>query len=287
VDDPGIAPGVYFRMLFIGYLEGLNSQRGIAWRCSHSLGLRSFLGYSISQETSVHVSVTMIRKRMPETVFDQVFSFVLGLLEDKGLLKGRTLQIDATTLEANAAMKSAVRKDTGEDWKKYLRGLAKAERIENPTEEDLRRLDRKRPDKKVSSEQWQSPTDPDSRITKMKDGRRHLFYKAEHAVDLKTEVIVAATVHHADQGDPTAGMETLLWVQANLIRAGSESTVADKGYHDNRLLARCQSFSVRTYIPERKQNSRCWKMDQGTNSNGKTGPEYVLTRQAAAPQGYQ
>src|ERR1035437_10420315 len=131
---PSIAPGVYFRMLFIGYFEGLDSQRGIAWRCADSLGLRSFLGVALTEATPVHASMTIIRQRLPESVFDKVFVFVLGLLEQKGLLRGKAVAIDATTLEANAAMRSIVRKDTGEDWKQYLRGLAQAEGITNPTE---------------------------------------------------------------------------------------------------------------------------------------------------------
>jgi transposase len=135
---PGIPPGVYFRMVLIGYFEGLDSQRGIAWRCADSLGLRTFLGIAITEETPVHASMTIIRQRLPESVFDQVFVFVLGLLEQKGLLRGKAVAIDATTLEANAAMKSIVRKDTGEDWKQYLQGLAKAEGIQNPTEEPKR-----------------------------------------------------------------------------------------------------------------------------------------------------
>src|SRR5208282_4478202 len=191
---PSIPPGVYFRMLFIGYFEGLDGQRGIAWRCADSLALRSFLGIAITEATPVHASMTIIRQRLPESVFDKVFVFVLSLLEEKGLLRGKAVAIDATTLEANAAMKSIVRKDSGEDWKQYLQRLAKAEGIENPTEADLRRLDRGRKDKKVPNEQWESPTDPDSRIAKMKDGRTHLAYKAEHAVDLVSEAIVATTI---------------------------------------------------------------------------------------------
>jgi transposase len=259
---PGIPPGVYFRMLFIGYFEGLDSQRGIAWRCADSLGLRAFLGVRLTEDTPVHASMTIIRQRLPETVFDQVFVFVLSLLEKKGLLRGPAVAIDATTLEANAAMKSIVRKDTGEDWKEYLMGLAKAEGIENPSEEDLRRLDRGRKDKKVSNKQWESPTDPDSRITKMKDGRTHLAYKAEHAVDLESEAIVATTVTFADRSDPQSGPVTLNLAEANLVLAGSateiEETVMDKGYHDNGLLAGLAQRGVRTYIPERRQKSRCW-----------------------------
>jgi transposase len=259
---PGIPPGVYFRMLFIGYFEGLDSQRGIAWRCADSLALRSFLGIAITEATPVHASMTIIRQRLPESVFDKVFVFVLSLLEQKGLLRGKAVAIDATTLEANAAMKSIVRKDSGEDWKQYLRGLARAEGVENPTEEDLRRLDRGRKGKKVSNEQWESPTDRDSRIAKMKDGRTHLAYKAEHAVDLASEAIVATTVTFADKSDPRSAPATLSLAQANRVLAGSETevaeTVMDKGYHDNGLLAQLAGEGVRTYIPERRQKSRRW-----------------------------
>ena len=259
---PSIPPGVYFRMLFIGYFEGLDSQRGIAWRCGDSLGLRAFLGIAITDGTPVHASMTLIRKRLPEAVFLDVFAWVNARLTEKGLLKGKTLGVDATTLEANAAMKSIVRKDTGASWTEYLRGLAKAEGIENPSEEDLRRLDRGRKDKKVSNSVWKSPIDPESRITKMKDGRTHLAYKAEHAVDLETEAIVAAQVTTADQGDVQTGPATVVLAQVSLLTAGNEGEVrelvADKGYHDNGLLAWCEGLEIRTYIPERKQKNRCW-----------------------------
>ena len=259
---PSIAPGVYFRMLLVGYFEGLDSQRGIAWRCADSLGLRSFLGVALTEATPVHASMTIIRQRLPESVFDKVFVFVLGLLEQQGLLRGKAVAIDATTLEANAAMRSIVRKDTGEDWKQYLRGLAQAEGIPHPTEEDLRRLDRGRKGKKVSNPHWQSPSDPDSRIAKLKDGRTHLAYKAEHAVDLASEAIVATTVTFADKSDPQSGPVTLSLAEANLVLAGSDTEIAeavmDKGYHDNRLVAGLTQRGVRTYIPERRQKSRCW-----------------------------
>jgi transposase len=188
--------------------------------------------------------------------------FVLNLLREKGLLRGKAVAIDATTLEANAAMKSIVRKDTGQNWKQYLQGLAKAEGIDNPTEEDLRRLDRARTDKKVSNQHWQSPSDPDSRIAKMKDGRTHLAYKAEHAVELRSEAIVATTVTFADKSDPRTAPVTMDLAEANLVLAGSEvalqEAVMDKGYHDNGLLAQLAERGIRTYIPERRQKSRRW-----------------------------
>lgn len=197
----GIPPGTYFRMLFIGYFEGIESQRGVAWRCADSLALRAFLGIPLSENTPVHASMTIIRQRLPETVFDAVFHRVLGQLDDQGLLRGTTVGVDATTLEANAVMKSIVRKDTGADWKTYLRTLAQAEGVTESTDADLQRLDRARAGKEASNEHWKNPHDPDARIAKMKDGTTHLAYKAEHAVDLHTEAIVAVTVTTADRGD--------------------------------------------------------------------------------------
>jgi hypothetical protein len=194
--------------------------------------------------------------------FNKVFLFVLEQLKAKKLLKGKTLGVDATTLEANAAMRSIVRKETGEDWKEYLRELAKEEGIENPSDEDIQRIDRGRKGKKVSNKEWQSKTDPDSRITKMKDGRTHLAYKAEHSVDLETEAIVSCHVTHADQGDTTTGPESLILAEANLQLIESERTVEeavmDKGYHSNALLERLTQWGIRTYIPEKKQKKRKW-----------------------------
>jgi transposase len=184
---PSIPPGVYFRMLLVGYFEGIDSQRGIAWRCSDSLALRAFLGLKAVQAAPDHSSLTVIRQRLPVEVHEQVFSKVLAIAHEKGLLQGGTVAVDATTLEANAAMKSIVRQDSGEDWKEYVGRLAKHAGLENPTAEELRAFDRKRPDKNVSNDDWQSPSDPDARITKMKDGGTHLAYKAEHAVDLASE----------------------------------------------------------------------------------------------------
>jgi transposase len=277
-DDVGrasIPPGVYFRMLFVGYFEELSSQRGIAWRCSDSFSLRAFLGVAWNEKTPDHSSLSKIRQRLPLSVHDQVFAFVLKVAQDKKLLRGKTVAVDATTLEANAAMKTIVRKETGEDWKEYLRRLAAEEGIEDPTDEELRRFDKNRP-KKVSNKEWQSPTDADSRIAKMKDGRTHLAYKAEHALDLETEFVLSATVHAADQADSATLVDSVLQAQINLVRAGSEQeveeAVADKGYHKAETLAACETLDVRTYIPEPKRKKRRWKgkpesWRQATRSN--------------------
>ena len=263
IGRPSIAPGVYFRMMFIGYFEGLDSQRGIAWRCADSRSLSSFLGYGPTETTPDHSSLTNTRKRLPAAVHNEVFGFVLNIARDKGLLKGKTVATDATLIEANAAMKSIVRRDTGDDWKAYLRKLAEEAGIEDPSDEDLRRFDRKRKGKKVSNKDWVSATDEDSRIMKMKDGRTHLAYKVEHVVDLDSDLLLAATVHHGDRGDPDSCMESLATADANMQYVGNElmieELVTDKGYHDASMLSDCAGCDIRTYIPERKQKgNRRW-----------------------------
>lgn len=257
---PSIPPGVYFRMLLVGYFEGIDSQRGIAWRCRDSLSLKEFLGFAVTDSTPDHSSLTYIRKRLPLEVHQRVFLLVLEIARAKKLLKGKSVAVDSTTLEANAAMKSIVRKETGEDWKEYLTRLAQEEGIEEPSEEDLRRFDRKRKDKKVSNQEWESKTDPDSRITKMKDGRTHLAYKAEHTVDVETDVVLSAQVHPANRGDADTLVEAIVGAQLNLMMSGSEAAIrdaaADKGYHSTENLAVLDQVSVRTYIPEKKLRGR-------------------------------
>jgi transposase len=263
---PSIPPGTYFRMILIGYFEGIASQRGIAWRCCDSRSLAEFLGYGPTDQTPDHSSLTRIHQRLPQEVHEAMFNFVLALAAEKKLLSGTTVAVDSTMLEANAAMKSIERKDTGEDWKEYLRRLAAEAGIENPTEEDLRRFDKKRTDKKVSNDDWQSPSDPDSRIAKMKDGRTHLAYKAEHVVDLKTDLVLAAVVYEANRGDADTLAESVVVAQKNIIEADSPanmtSAAADKGYHSAETLALVNGpLGVRTYIPEPKRKRR-WKWRQ-------------------------
>lgn len=262
-----IPPGVYFRMLFVGYFEGIDSQRGIAWRCGDSLSLRQFLGYTLKKSTPDHSSLTRVRDRLSLEVHEQVFAYVLALAEKHRLLVGRTALVDSTTLEANAAMKSIVRKDTGEDWKAYLKRLMEEAGVigkgDEPTEEELRRFDKNRKNKKTSNEEWESQTDPDSRITKMKDDRTHLAYKAEHVVDADSDLLLAAKVYQADQADTETLLESLLIAQMFLTISQQEpkrieEAVADKGYHSNQVLADCAAVDVRTYIPEPKRKKHRW-----------------------------
>jgi transposase len=258
-----IPPGVYFRMILVGYFEGISSQRGIAWRCSDSRSLAEFLGVPVQEETPDHSSLSRIHGRLPLAVHEAMFVFVLKLAAGQKLLSGKTVAVDSTMLEADAAMKSIVRRATGEDWKTYLRGLAAEAGIENPTDEELRRFDKTRQDKKVSNDEWESPNDPDSRIARMKDGTTHAAYKAEHVIDLKTDLVLSAAIYPADRGDAETLAESVVQAQMNVIQAESpaniEDVVADKGYHAADTLALVnETLGVRTYIPEPKRK-KPWK----------------------------
>lgn len=269
---PSIAPGVYFRMLLIGYFEGIDSERGIAWRCADSLGLRQFLGYGLDKRTPDHSSLSVIRGRIDIETHQEVFQWVLKVLAKSGLLKGKTIGIDATTLEANAALRSIVRRDTDQPYEEFLTDLAKSSGIDSPTREDLARIDRKRP-KKGSNEDWYNPYDPDAKITKMKDGRTHLAHKAEHAVDLETGAIVAVTLQPANQGDTTTLHETLSTTAENLAEVATDTeaskglryqllgeVVTDKGYHSNGTMLALEELKIRSYISEPNyRGQRHWK----------------------------
>jgi transposase len=244
---PGLAPGVYFRLLLVGYFEGLDSERGIAWRASDSLALRQFLGYELSEATPDHSTISRTRRLIDVETHRDVFGWVLRVLAEEGLLKGDTIAIDGTTLEANAALRSIVKRDTGQAYNEFLERLAKESGIETPTREQLAKLDRKRP-RKGSNEDWENPHDPDARITKMKDGRTHLAHKAEHAVDLETGAVVAITIQPATVGDTQSVGETLCEAGENICAVaateqdatvnatGPAEVVLDKGYHSNDVL---------------------------------------------------
>jgi len=283
---PSLAPGIYFRSLLIGYFEGIDSERGIAWRLADSLALRQFVRIGITEQTPDHSTISRTRRLIDLETHRAVFGWVLGLLADRGLIQGQRVGIDATTLEANAAMRSIVRRDTGESYEEFLTRLVKASGMETPTREELARLDRKRK-KRTSNKEWMSPADPDARVTKMKDGRTHLAHKAEHAVDLDTGAVVAVTLQGADKGDTTTLDQTLceageavaeLAVREVEMRPdekpkvnleGIEEMVADKGYHSGAVVERVKSYRVRSYIPERQQKGR-------RNWEGKAGQQQAV-----------
>ncbi len=252
---PSIPPGVFLRMTFVGYFEGLDSHRSIAWRCADSRSLAEFLGLGPADPTPDHSSISKTHKRLPKEVFEQVFQFILRVAARKGLLSGKKIGIDSTTVQANASMKSIVRKDSGKGWKDYTKKLAKEAGLDAPTAAELQQFDRKRKGKKVSNDEWENPHDPDATVTRMKNGTTRLAYKAEHAVDLESDLIVSATMHTGIAADTETVIDTAVDAAVNLEAAGSEdevkTVVADKGYHSNKVMTLAEELNFETVIPER------------------------------------
>lgn len=270
IGRPSVAPGVYFRMMMIGYFEGIDSERGIAWRCADSLSLKHFLGFELTEATPDHSTMSRTRRLIDLETHGRIFTWMLQVLAKHGLVGGKTVGVDATTLEANAALRSIIRRDSGESYNEFLTKLAKASGIETPTREDLAKLDRTRP-KKGSNEEWEHPDDPDAKITKMKDGRTHLAHKVEHAVDMETGAVLALTLQDANAGDTTTIEKTLIAAAEQIEQLATEAetannisdkplaeVVADKGYHSNEKLVDLQELGIRTYIWEPKRGRRNW-----------------------------
>src|SRR5271155_2863111 len=262
IGHPSLEPGKYFRLLLIGYFEGIDSERGIAWRCADSLSLRSFVGYRLDQTSTEHSTISRTRRLIDLETHREVFQWVLKVLADYDLVSGKTVGIDATTLEANAAMRSIVRKDTKQNYQEFLTDLAKASGIETPTREDLSKIDRNRKNK-ASNDDWENPNDPDAKIAKMKDGSTHLAHKAEHAVDMESGAVLAVTIQEAHQGDTTTWRATVEETYQNLNAVADdqrvadrvhpntvEELVADKGYHSNETMKDFAELEIRSYVSE-------------------------------------
>jgi transposase len=257
---PSLPPGRYFRMHLVGYFEGIASERGIVWRCSDSMSLRDFLRLENREEVPHHSWLSKTRGRLPREVHETVFGWVLKLVAERGLVKGKRIGVDASTMEANAALRTIVRRDDGRTYREMLTQMAKESGIETPTADDLVRIDRARKGKKLSNAEWTSKTDPEAKIARMKDGRTHLAYKPEHAVDLDTGVIVAAVLHPADEGDTTTIAGTLAAVETNLAQVSAAPTkdnpgelITDKGYHSRAVLKDLNGGVWKTRIAEPKQ----------------------------------
>ncbi len=255
---PSVPPGRYFRMHLVGYFEGIDSERGLEWRCSDSLSLRAFLRLGSRDRVPDHSWLSRSRTRLPHEVHAAVFDWVLVLIAEAGLIKGERIGVDASTMEANAALRNIVRRANGEGYREMLERLARESGVETPTAEDLARLERKR--KKLSNTDWVSKSDPEAKIAKMKDGTTHLAYKPEHAVDLDTGAVVAAELHPADEGDTTTLSKTLAKAEANLGAVDAAPTaedpaecVADKGYHSRAVLRALNDSPRKTRIAAPKQ----------------------------------
>ena len=257
---PGLPPGVYFRMLMVGYLEGIASERGIAWRCRDSISLREFPGYGLAKTPPEHSTLSKTRKRLSLEAHGAVFGWVLERLQESGLLRGKTVGVDSTTLEANAAMRAIVRRDDATEYEAWLEGLARASGIETPTRQDLAKLDRTRPGK-GSNKDWKHPHDPEARITKMKDGRTRLAHKLELGVDMETGAVAGVTVQTMDGGDTASLPVTLDETERRLAEVGAEpkEVVGDKGYHSNATMTGTSERGLRSYVSEPNRGRRKWK----------------------------
>lgn len=268
---PSLPPSVYFRLSIVGYFEGIGSERAIAWKLADSITLRDFVGLPITVRTPDHSTISRTRRLISLETHQEIFDWVLKILAKSKLLRAKILGVDGTTLEANAAMRSIVQRVDELPYLEFLKGLAAAAGIANPTREDLARIDRKR-EKKGSNQAWKNPHDPDAKITKMKDGRTHLAHKAEHAVDMETGAVVAVTVQPADRGD-TESLDNTLEKAADSLgaivddpEAAAELSdelmrelVADKGYHSNAVLIAQAEAGIRTYISEPNRGRRNWR----------------------------
>jgi transposase len=288
---PSLPPGRYFRMLLVGYFEGIDSERGLEWRCADSLSLREFLRLGEREPVPDHSWLSRTRSRLSLELHDQVFTWVLGRLAEHGLIRGERIGVDASTMEANAALRTIVRRADGESYRDMLRRMAAESGIETPTTEDLARLDRRRTGKRLSNAEWQSPTDPDAKIAKLKDGRTHLAHKPEHAVDLDTGAVVAAEMHEADQGDTTTLPDTLASAAEHLAAIGAAPTpdapaelVADKGYHSRAGLKELEDGPWKSRIAEpRRDGFLRWHGDDAARRavyNNRTRLRSEVARQA-------
>ena len=283
---PSLPPGRYFRMHLVGYFEGIDSERGLEWRCADSLSLREFLRLGTTEPVPDHSWLSKTRSRLPLEVHEAVFTWVLQRLAEHGLIQGDRIGVDASTMEANAALRAIVRRDSGEGYREMLKRLAKESGIATPTADDLIRLDRQRKGKRLSNADWTSPTDPEAKIAKMKDGRTRLAYKPEHAVDLDTGAIVAAEIHPADQGDTTTLPGTLEAAEANLAAVDAAPTpedpaelVADKGYHSRDGLKDLEDGAWKSRIAEKKvPGVNRWRGDEAGPPRGLQQPRPTALR---------
>src|SRR4051812_3170673 len=281
VGRPSIPPGRYFRMLFVGQFEGLDSEREIAWRCADSLSLHRFLRLSDGETVPDHSTLSVTR--LPLEIHHAVFGLLLEIANKHDLVRAKRIGVDASTQDA--ALRRLVRRDTGEDYQEMLRRLAKESGIETPSAEDLIRFDRTRKGKTLSNADWASP--PDARIARMKDGTTHLAYKPEHAVDLDTGVIVA--IHPADQGDTHTLAATLEQAMLDLVGlAPTPETpaemIADKGYHSREGLKALEDSAWKSRISEKEQKAFArWQGDDAARRavyNNRARLKSTVARQA-------
>ena len=271
---PPIDPAVYFKMLMVGFLENLPSERAIAARCGDSLMIRRFLGYDLDEDTPHHSSFTVIRQRLSKEIYQAVFDIILEALRRHGLLRGKNLGIDSSVMEANASLRALEHRNTGEAYWDYVSRLAAQAGVDAQDESAVRRFDKQRPGRKTSNKEWVNPHDPDAKVAPAKNGATDMLYKPENMVDLDTGAIVSAEVRKADEGD-TQGLAERAITAAALVEAIREETsaaangllpartatlTADKGYYCVAELQAIQESGMKTVISDPLRHRRLEKL---------------------------
>ena len=254
---PGVDPAVYFKMLMVDFFENIPSERGIAERCGDSISIRFFLGYDLTQSTPDHSTLSVIRDRLSDDTYQQVFLVILAALQEHGLIKGRNVGIDASVIEANASLKSLVNRDTAEVYWEYVRRLAGENGVDTKDADAVRQFDRKRP-KKMSNDDWENPHDPSAKIGPTKAGATDMIYKPEHTVDLDTGAILQAEVRLGNEADKEGLAQHVLEAQVNINHAQErpaddltiKSVAADKGYYNVEELGQLQQEGIRTVVSD-------------------------------------
>jgi len=256
---PPIDPEIYFKMLLVGFFENIGSERGIAARCGDSLSVRSFLGYLLTESTPEHSTLSVIRHRLPQSIYSQIFSIILKALKQHGLVKGKNLAFDTSIMEANASLRSLQNRMTEESYAKYIKDLAQQAGVNPEDKAAVARFDRKRADRKTSNDEWYNPHDPDAKVGKTKDGATDMVYKPEHVVDLDTGAIIDTDMLLGDCADTNHLAERIVNAQIRLNEISdnpaeeqpSETITADKGYYNVQELTDIQSIGFETVIPDK------------------------------------
>ncbi|MBK9249133.1 MAG: transposase [Ignavibacteria bacterium] len=265
---PPIDPEIYFKMLMVGFFENITSERGIASRCADSLSIRAFLGYSLIESTPNHSTLSIIRHRLPATIFDGLFTIILKGLISKGLVKGKNIAWDSSIIEANASLRSLQNRMTEESYAEYIQKLAKESGINPDDKAAVARFDRTRKDRKTSNKDWHNPHDPDAKVGQTKDGATDMVYKPEHAVDLDTGAIVDADILLGDRADSHLFSERIVSAQIRLNDASDdpitaeqiESATTDKGYFKAGEVVIIESFEITPVMPDREINRTISKL---------------------------
>lgn len=259
---PGTDPEIFFRMLMVGFFENLGSERAIAERCSDSIKVRVFLGYSLTERTPDHSTLCRFRQRIPEETFYALFEHVVKALKKAKLVKGKNLGIDSSVVEANASLASLSHRLTKEEYGAYVRRLAEEAGVDPDDAVAVRRFDKKREGRKTSNKEWENPHDPDARVGKTKRGNTRMTYKSEQVVDLETGAILDVRLRHGDEGDATDLADRVQETQERLKRINDadpgdenddDATIltitADAGYHSTEELTNLRKAKILTIIP--------------------------------------